>query len=136
MAQLSALLGKSCTSPPILTIPSPSPPARIQSSLIQQTRQPAVRHGLLMNGARNNLASNMVRGAMQSRGVVAETTTAAIVAAAKMQGAGLATIGLAGAGIGIGSVFGSLITGVARNPSLRGKNPAIGASKHLRNTVH
>jgi F-type H+-transporting ATPase subunit c len=65
----------------------------------------------------------MMRNAMQSRGVVAETTTAAIVAAAKMQGAGLATIGLAGAGIGIGSVFGSLITGVARNPSLRGTTP-------------
>lgn len=75
-----------------------------------------------MNGARNNMASNMVRNAVQKRGVVAETTTAAIVAAAKMQGAGLATVGLAGAGIGIGSVFGSLITGVARNPSLRGKH--------------
>ncbi|KAK5138602.1 ATPase complex subunit 9 [Meristemomyces frigidus] len=58
---------------------------------------------------------------MQSRGVVAETTTAAILIAAKMQGAGLATIGLAGAGIGIGTVFGALITGVARNPSLRGQ---------------
>ena len=62
----------------------------------------------------------MIRNAMQSRGIVAETTTAAIVAAAKMQGAGLATIGLAGAGIGIGSVFAALIQGVARNPSLRG----------------
>jgi len=36
-------------------------------------------------------------------------------------GTGAATIGLAGAGVGIGSVFGSLITGVARNPSLRGQ---------------
>ena len=61
---------------------------------------------------------------MQSRGVVAETTAAALIAAAKMQGAGMATIGLAGAGIGIGSVFGALIQGVARNPSLRGKYPA------------
>ena len=34
-------------------------------------------------------------------------------------GTGLATIGLAGAGVGIGSVFGSLITGTARNPSMR-----------------
>jgi hypothetical protein len=57
---------------------------------------------------------------MQSRGVVVETTAAAMVAAAKMQGAGLATIGLAGAGIGIGTVFNGLIQGVARNPSLRG----------------
>ena len=60
---------------------------------------------------------------MQSRGVVAETTAAALIAAAKMQGAGMATIGLAGAGIGIGTVFGALIQGVARNPSLRGKCP-------------
>lgn len=39
--------------------------------------------------------------------------------AAKIIGAGLATIGLAGAGVGIGIVFGALILGVARNPSLR-----------------
>ncbi len=63
----------------------------------------------------------MVRSAMQSRGVVAESTTAAIIVAAKLHGAGAATIGLAGAGVGIGSVFAALINGVARNPSLRGK---------------
>lgn len=34
-------------------------------------------------------------------------------------GAGLATIGLAGAGAGIGNVFGSLVIGVARNPQER-----------------
>uniref|UniRef100_A0A3Q0R9J9 ATP synthase lipid-binding protein n=1 Tax=Amphilophus citrinellus TaxID=61819 RepID=A0A3Q0R9J9_AMPCI len=33
--------------------------------------------------------------------------------------AGLATVGLAGAGVGIGVVFGCLILGVARNPSLK-----------------
>ncbi len=38
--------------------------------------------------------------------------------AAKMIGAGMAAIGLAGSGAGIGIVFGSLINGVARNPSL------------------
>nr|YP_009092433.1 ATP synthase F0 subunit c [Gloeochaete wittrockiana]AIM52019.1 ATP synthase F0 subunit c [Gloeochaete wittrockiana] len=37
---------------------------------------------------------------------------------AKLIGAGLATIALAGAGVGIGVVFGSLINSVARNPSL------------------
>ena len=40
------------------------------------------------------------------------------VAAAKLIGAGLATIGVAGAGVGIGLVFGSLMTSVARNPAL------------------
>ena len=95
-------------------------PARIPSSLIRQQGSPAVRNSLLLNNARSNLGSSLTRNAMQKRGVVAETMTAAIVTAAKAQGAGLATIGLAGAGIGIGTVFGSLITGVARNPALRG----------------
>lgn len=39
--------------------------------------------------------------------------------AAKLIGAGLACIALGGASIGIGILFGSLITGVSRNPSLR-----------------
>jgi len=42
-----------------------------------------------------------------------------IVEAAKIIGSGLATIGLAGAGVGIGLVFGSLIEATARNPSMR-----------------
>lgn len=42
-----------------------------------------------------------------------------ILQAAKYIGAGLATIGLAGAGVGIGTVFGALIIGVSRNPSLK-----------------
>ena len=39
--------------------------------------------------------------------------------AAKLIGAGLATIALGGAATGIGIVFGSLITGVSRNPALK-----------------
>jgi F-type H+-transporting ATPase subunit c len=37
--------------------------------------------------------------------------------AAKLIGAGLATLPLFGAGIGIGNVFGSYLTGALRNPS-------------------
>jgi F-type H+-transporting ATPase subunit c len=37
---------------------------------------------------------------------------------AKLIGAGIATLALAGAGVGIGNVFGSLIGSVARNPSM------------------
>ena len=44
-----------------------------------------------------------------------------MVQAAKIIGTGLATTGLIGAGVGIGVVFGALILGVARNPSLRGQ---------------
>jgi F-type H+-transporting ATPase subunit c len=44
-----------------------------------------------------------------------------LIEASKLVGAGLATIGLTGAGIGIGFVFSSLISGVARNPEQRGQ---------------
>ena len=43
------------------------------------------------------------------------------MAAAKYIGAGSAAIGLAGAGVGIGVVFGALILGVSRNPAMRGQ---------------
>merc|ERR1712150_267243 len=39
--------------------------------------------------------------------------------AAKFIGAGAVTVGVAGSGAGIGTVFGSLIIGYARNPSLK-----------------
>lgn len=42
-----------------------------------------------------------------------------LLQAAKCIGAGLATMGLAGAGVGIGTVFGSLVLGISRNPSLK-----------------
>ncbi|MFQ5784041.1 MAG: ATP synthase subunit C family protein [Alphaproteobacteria bacterium] len=41
------------------------------------------------------------------------------VEAAKLVGAGIATIGLAGVGVGIGNVFAAFITAVARNPAAR-----------------
>ena len=37
--------------------------------------------------------------------------------AAKLIGAGLATIALAGVGVGIGNIFGSYLSGALRNPS-------------------
>ena len=37
--------------------------------------------------------------------------------AAKMIGAGLATIGLGGVGIGLGNLFASFVAGALRNPS-------------------
>lgn len=42
-----------------------------------------------------------------------------LLEASKKLGAGFATFGSAGAGAGIGIVFGSLIPGISRNPSLR-----------------
>jgi len=42
-----------------------------------------------------------------------------LLAAAQKVGAGLSTFGLAGAGIGIGIIFGSLIIGISRNPNVQ-----------------
>jgi F-type H+-transporting ATPase subunit c len=42
-----------------------------------------------------------------------------LVQAAKLIGAGAATISVGGAGAGIGTVFGALVVGVSRNPSLK-----------------
>ena len=39
------------------------------------------------------------------------------VAAAKLIGAGLATIALSGVGIGIGNIFGSYVAAAVRNPA-------------------
>ena len=40
-----------------------------------------------------------------------------MVTAAKLIGAGLSTISLAGVGVGMGNVFGSLLIAVSRNPN-------------------
>ena len=42
-----------------------------------------------------------------------------MLGAAKLVGAGLAVIALAGAAIGVGLIFAALIQGTARNPQLR-----------------
>jgi len=44
-----------------------------------------------------------------------------MIQSARIIGTGLATTGLIGAGVGIGIVYGALILGVSRNPSLRGQ---------------
>ena len=42
-----------------------------------------------------------------------------ILLSARKIGAGIATFGLAGAGIGIGIIFGSFLIGISRNPNLK-----------------
>lgn len=42
-----------------------------------------------------------------------------LIIAAKLLGAGMATIGVCGAGVGIGIVFGSYLIALSRNPSLK-----------------
>jgi len=48
------------------------------------------------------------------------------VEAAKMIGAGIAVIALLGVGFGIGNIFSSLITAIARNPAARDQVFGIG----------
>jgi F-type H+-transporting ATPase subunit c len=43
------------------------------------------------------------------------------LASAKMIGAGLAVIALAGVGAGIGNIFASLVASISRNPASRGE---------------
>ncbi|XP_038176090.1 ATP synthase F(0) complex subunit C1, mitochondrial-like [Arvicola amphibius] len=56
----------------------------------------------------------VARQEFQTSGVSRDINTAA-----KFIGAEAAIVGVAGSGAGIGTVFGSLITGYARNPSLK-----------------
>merc|ERR1711970_122889 len=64
--------------------------------------------------------SNVVcQSAMVSRSLQTSTANKDIDTAARYIGAGAATVGAAGSGAGIGTVFGSLIIGYARNPSLK-----------------
>ncbi|OPJ74373.1 ubiquitin-conjugating enzyme E2 Z [Patagioenas fasciata monilis] len=58
--------------------------------------------------------AQLSRRAFQTSAVSRDIDTAA-----KFIGAGAATVGVAGSGAGIGTVFGSLIIGYARNPSLK-----------------
>jgi F-type H+-transporting ATPase subunit c len=41
--------------------------------------------------------------------------------ALKFVGMGLATLGMLGAALGVGKVFGALLDGIARNPSAKGQ---------------
>jgi F-type H+-transporting ATPase subunit c len=44
-----------------------------------------------------------------------------MILASKFLGAGLATISLIGPGAGLGVLFGNFITGISRNPALKGQ---------------
>uniref|UniRef100_A0A8C7X523 ATP synthase lipid-binding protein n=1 Tax=Oryzias sinensis TaxID=183150 RepID=A0A8C7X523_9TELE len=64
--------------------------------------------------AENQYSSFFLTRSLQTSAVSRDIDTAA-----KFIGAGAATVGVAGSGAGIGTVFGSLIIGYARNPSLK-----------------
>jgi F-type H+-transporting ATPase subunit c len=70
-------------------------------------------------GLSSPVASPMVPLVSQVRSFQTTSKACDIDSAAKYIGAGAATVGVAGSGAGIGTVFGSLIIGYARNPSLK-----------------
>merc|ERR1711879_229881 len=76
---------------------------------------------LIRMAARQIIArsSPALRSAIAARSVTTTQQRSDIDTAAKFIGAGAATVGVAGSGAGIGTVFGSLIIGYARNPSLK-----------------
>ncbi|NWS38877.1 AT5G3 synthase, partial [Probosciger aterrimus] len=78
--------------------------------------RPEVKNGegnSTLNGAQNTVSRLALRE-FQTSAISRDIDTAA-----KFIGAGAATVGVAGSGAGIGTVFGSLIIGYARNPSLK-----------------
>ncbi|XP_062972404.1 ATP synthase F(0) complex subunit C3, mitochondrial [Elgaria multicarinata webbii] len=79
--------------------------------------RPEVRTGegntAFLTGAQNT-GSQLALREFQTSAISRDIDTAA-----KFIGAGAATVGVAGSGAGIGTVFGSLIIGYARNPSLK-----------------
>jgi len=74
--------------------------------------------GISANLSSNTAVSSLVN---QIRSIKTSAVRKDIDQAAKYIGAGAATVGVAGSGAGIGSVFGSLVIGYARNPSLKGQ---------------
>ncbi|OAD52509.1 ATP synthase lipid-binding protein, mitochondrial [Eufriesea mexicana] len=71
------------------------------------------------NQVQNPVSSSPLVQSSIIRSFQTSTISRDIDTAAKFIGAGAATVGVAGSGAGIGSVFGSLIIGYARNPSLK-----------------
>merc|ERR1712158_275193 len=99
---------------PVLTVPASPPPTTPPANHVCH-RPP--RHLPRLSWA----AARSLRPATVQASQLLSTSAPKpdIDSAAKFIGAGAATVGVAGSGAGIGSVFGSLIIGYARNPSLK-----------------
>lgn len=69
----------------------------------------------------SKILSATTRQAFQTRRAYSSEIAQAMVEVSKNLGMGTAAVGLTGAGIGIGLVFASLLSAVARNPALRGQ---------------
>merc|ERR1712012_25128 len=90
---------------------------KTQTKMANITRIVALNRGLLARPVVSAVWSQQTP--IASRALTTSSSRNDIDSAAKFIGAGAATVGVAGSGAGIGSVFGSLIIGYARNPSLK-----------------
>lgn len=85
----------------------------ISASVLSRPETRTGEGSTVFNGTQNGV-SQLIQREFQTTAVNRDIDTAA-----KFIGAGAATVGVAGSGAGIGTVFGSLIIGYARNPSLK-----------------
>merc|ERR1711872_971018 len=97
-----------------------SPDQTILTELSRSRSSELLHHLLNMSAiARLSVSPRLAMAAWRNTARPATSAQQDIDSAAKFIGAGAATVGVAGSGAGIGSVFGSLIIGYARNPSLK-----------------
>uniref|UniRef100_A0A2K5NGZ1 ATP synthase lipid-binding protein n=1 Tax=Cercocebus atys TaxID=9531 RepID=A0A2K5NGZ1_CERAT len=80
----------------------------ISASVLSRPEARTGEGSTVFNGAQNGVSQ-----------LIQNVISRDIDTAAEFTGAGAATVGVAGSGAGIGTVFGSLIIGCARNPSLK-----------------
>ncbi|XP_005857789.1 PREDICTED: ATP synthase F(0) complex subunit C3, mitochondrial [Myotis brandtii] len=85
----------------------------ISASVLSRPEARTGEGSTVFNGAQNGVPQ-LIQREFQTSAISRDIDTAA-----KFIGAGAATVGVAGSGAGIGTVFGSLIIGYARNPSLK-----------------
>ncbi|ELW67732.1 ATP synthase F(0) complex subunit C3, mitochondrial [Tupaia chinensis] len=85
----------------------------VSASVLSRPEARAGEGSTVFNGAQNG-ASQLIQRGFQTSAISRDIDTAA-----KFFGAGAATVGVAGSVAGIGTVFGNLIIGYARNPLLK-----------------
>jgi len=101
------------------TVRSLSVLSRTSDSQTSQSTQSLSHYTGLAAGAPRPATSALAQLCVQLRQLQTSAVHRDIDQAAKYIGAGAATVGVAGSGAGIGSVFGSLVMGYARHPVLK-----------------
>jgi len=92
---------------------------RANDSIKITSQQPAISGYTGLSAAPRPAMSALAMLGSQIRQLQTSVVQRDIDQAAKYIGAGAATVGVAGSGAGIGSVFGSLVMGYARHPVLK-----------------